>query len=190
LVPSLRRRNHARKKSAWNLAEQGARVVLVERGKPVETRARDFGQFRGRGILDPESNLCFGEGGAGTYSDGKLYTRTKSPLVVEVMRRLVEVGAPEHILVEARPHIGTNVLFRMLKALRQRLVELGVELRFQTKMARVLVDARGHAAGIETQAGEAIGGERVVEKLGSCAGHTNEFVVIRMAGGCGFQALK
>ena len=158
--------------AAWHLAEQGARVVLVERGKPVETRARDFGQFRGRGILDPESNLCFGEGGAGTYSDGKLYTRTKSPLVVEVMRRLVEVGAPEHILVEARPHIGTNVLFRMLKALRQRLVELGVELRFQTKMARVLVDAHGHAAGIETHAGEAITGERVVLAFGHSARDT------------------
>jgi hypothetical protein len=106
--------------AAWHLAEQGARVILIERGKPVETRARDFGNFRGRGILDPESNICFGEGGAGTYSDGKLTTRKNDTLVREVLERLVEVGAPDRILVDAKPHIGTNKLFGMLKGLRAR----------------------------------------------------------------------
>src|SRR5688500_18072679 len=103
--------------AAWHLAEHGARVVLIERGKPVETRARDFGRFRGRGLLDPESNICFGEGGAGTYSDGKLTTRKNDPLVREVLERLVVVGAPDRILVDAKPHIGTNKLFGMLKGL-------------------------------------------------------------------------
>ncbi len=166
--------------AAWHLAERGARVILVERGKPVETRARDFGQFRGRGILDPESNLCFGEGGAGTYSDGKLYTRSKSPLVPEVMERLVEVGAPPRILVDARPHIGTNVLFRMLKQLRAKLIELGVEVRFQTRVERLIVED-GRVRGVETvstgpdgaQRGS-IACERIVLAMGHSARDTFE----------------
>ncbi|MCA9553428.1 MAG: FAD-dependent oxidoreductase [Myxococcales bacterium] len=82
--------------AAWQLAEHGAKVVLIERGKPVETRARDFGLFRGRAILNPESNICFGEGGAGTYSDGKLTCRTKDPLRRLVLERLVEVVFKRH----------------------------------------------------------------------------------------------
>lgn len=156
--------------AAWHLAERGAKVVLVERGKPVETRARDFGQFRGRGILDPESNLCFGEGGAGTYSDGKLYTRSKSPLVPEVMERLVEVGAPPRILVDARPHIGTNVLFRMLKQLRAQLVAHGVDIRFQTRVERLVVEG-GRVRGVETTRGP-IACERVVLAMGHSARDT------------------
>jgi uncharacterized FAD-dependent dehydrogenase len=134
--------------AAWQLAAAGARVTLVERGKPVETRARDFGRFRGRGELDPESNLCFGEGGAGTYSDGKLTTRKHDPLVREVLERLVEVGAPARILVDAKPHIGTNLLFRMLKGLRAELLRLGVEIRFQTRMERLVLGG-GAVGGIE-----------------------------------------
>ena len=158
--------------AAWHLAERGAQVVLVERGKPVETRARDFGQFRGRGILDPESNLCFGEGGAGTYSDGKLYTRTKSPLVPEVMERLVEVGAPPRILIDARPHIGTNVLFRMLKSLRAKLIALGVDIRWQTRVEKLLLDGQ-RVRGVETNHG-AIEAERVVLAMGHSARDTFE----------------
>jgi uncharacterized FAD-dependent dehydrogenase len=138
--------------AAWHLAEHGARVVLIERGKPVETRARDFGRFRGRGLLDPESNICFGEGGAGTYSDGKLTTRKNDPLVREVLERLVEVGAPDRILVDAKPHIGTNKLFGMLKGLRTRLLELGVEIRFQTRVDRLSL-SQGRLTGLETAAG-------------------------------------
>jgi uncharacterized FAD-dependent dehydrogenase len=138
--------------AAWHLAEHGARVILIERGKPVETRARDFGNFRGRGLLDPESNICFGEGGAGTYSDGKLTTRKNDPLVREVLERLVEVGAPERILIDAKPHIGTNKLFGMLKGLRARLIELGVDIRFQTRVDR-LVLSQGKLTGLETTAG-------------------------------------
>ncbi|MFO0723263.1 MAG: FAD-dependent oxidoreductase [Myxococcota bacterium] len=153
--------------AAWHLAERGARVTLIERGKPVETRARDFGQFRGRGILDPESNLCFGEGGAGTYSDGKLYTRTKSPLVPEVMERLVEVGAPPRILIDAKPHIGTNLLFRMLKTLRARLLSLGVEIRFQTRVERLLLDGP-RVRGVATSAGDILA-DRTVLAMGHSA---------------------
>lgn len=134
--------------ATWHLAAHGARVILVERGKPVRTRARDFGRFRGRGILDPESNLCFGEGGAGTYSDGKLTCRTKDPLRHLVLRRLVEVGAPERILVDAKPHIGTNKLFGVLENMRKELLELGVRFEFETRVER-LVLAGGHVRGVE-----------------------------------------
>jgi uncharacterized FAD-dependent dehydrogenase len=161
--------------ASWQLAMSGARVVLVERGKPVETRARDFGRFRGRGVLDPESNLCFGEGGAGTYSDGKLTTRKNDPLVREVLERLVEVGAPPRILVDAKPHIGTNLLFRMLKGLRAELIRLGVEIRFETRLDRLVVDGgvRGvvlrHAGGSES-----IETDRVLLAIGHSARDTFE----------------
>ena len=123
--------------AAWHLAENGAKVILLERGKPVETRARDCGRFRSKGELDLESNLSFGEGGAGTYSDGKLYTRKNNPLIREVLERLVEVGGPARILTDAKPHIGTNLLFRMLQNLRHKLISYGADVRFQTKMERL-----------------------------------------------------
>lgn len=157
---------------AWHLAERGAKVVLVERGKPVETRARDCGRFRARGELDPESNLCFGEGGAGTYSDGKLTTRKKDPLVREVLERLVEVGAPPRILVDAKPHIGTNLLFRVLRGLRARLIELGVDVRFQTRMERLSLEG-GAVEGVRLSSG-AVGASRVVLAIGHSARDTFE----------------
>lgn len=158
--------------AAWHLAECGRKVVLLERGKPVETRARDFGDFRGRGRLDPESNLCFGEGGAGTYSDGKLTTRKHDPLVREVFERLVEVGAPPRILIDAKPHIGTNLLFRMLKGLRQRLMELGVDILFQTRMERLRV-RDGRVLGVDATNGQ-LDGSHVVLAMGHSARDTFE----------------
>jgi uncharacterized FAD-dependent dehydrogenase len=158
--------------AAWHLAESGAKVTLVERGKPVETRARDFGRFRGRGLLDPESNLCFGEGGAGTYSDGKLTTRKNDPLVREVFERLVEVGAPARILVDAKPHIGTNKLFRMLQSLRARLVSLGVDIRFETKVAALAIEG-GRIRGVDTSHGR-IDAPRVLLAVGHSARDTFE----------------
>lgn len=158
--------------AAWHLAEHGAKVTWVERGKPVETRARDFGLFRGRGILDPESNLCFGEGGAGTYSDGKLTCRKNDPLVQEVLERLVEVGAPERILVDAKPHIGTNRLFGVLKGLRARLIELGVDVRFETRLERLRLQDR-KVAGIDTSKGQ-LDAPRVLLAMGHSARDTYE----------------
>lgn len=158
--------------AAWHLAERGARVTLVERGKPVETRARDFGRFRGRGELDPESNLCFGEGGAGTYSDGKLTCRTKDPAVREILERLVEVGAPARILVDAKPHIGTNLLFGVLKGLRARLLSLGVTLRFQERVIG-LVRQGDRVIGVETNHGRIEAGH-VLFAMGHSARDTFE----------------
>ncbi len=158
---------------AWHLAEQGAKVILLERGKPVETRARDFGRFRGRGELNPESNICFGEGGAGTYSDGKLYTRKNNPLIREVLTRMVACGAPEQILIDAKPHIGTNLLFRMLKGIRQELINHGVEIRFETKMKR-LWRQNGKTLGVELSNGEQIDSSQVVLAIGHSARDTFE----------------
>ena len=139
--------------ASLRLAEYGVRVVLIERGKPVETRARDFGKFRGRGLLNPESNLCFGEGGAGTYSDGKLTCRTKDPRRRDVLRQLVEAGAPTRILVDAKPHIGTNLLFRVLKQLRAQLIDRGVSIHFETKVTALRRDG-ARLVGVRTAAGD------------------------------------
>lgn len=159
--------------AAWHLAEHGARVLLLERGKPVETRARDFGRFRGRGELDPESNICFGEGGAGTYSDGKLYTRKKDPLIPEVLGRMVRCGAPARIGIDAKPHIGTNLLFRMLKGIRAELEALGVTLRFQTKVTG-LRRVGGRVTGVRLSGGEILDAGAVVLAIGHSARDTFE----------------
>lgn len=159
--------------AAWHLSEMGAKVHLFERGKPVETRARDFGRFRGKGILDPESNICFGEGGAGTYSDGKLTCRTSDPLVREVLERFVECGAPERILVDAKPHIGTNLLFRVLKGIRQRLLENGAELHYQTRVEQVRTEG-GRLVGLELADGSIFGTPRALFAIGHSARDTYE----------------
>lgn len=159
--------------AAWHLAEHGARVILIERGKAVETRARDFGRFRGRGELDTESNICFGEGGAGTYSDGKLYTRKKDPLIPEVLMRMVRCGAPARIRVDAKPHIGTNLLFRMLKGIRRELEGLGVELRFETKMTGLLRTG-GRTTGVRLADGTQLEAGAVVLAVGHSARDTFE----------------
>ena len=162
--------------AAWHLAEHGAQVMLLERGKPVERRARDFGRFRGRGALDPESNLCFGEGGAGTYSDGKLTCRKSGPRVREILARLVSIGAPPQILVDAKPHIGTNRLFGVLKNLRARLVELGVEIRFETRVDGLL-RAGGRVTGVTTHRGEPLPAARVILAIGHSARDTFEWLL-------------
>ena len=161
--------------AAWHLAEHGATVTLLERGKPVETRARDCGLFRSKGVLDPESNLAFGEGGAGTFSDGKLTTRKRTPVVREVLERLVEVGAPPAILIDAKPHIGTNVLFRVLKLLRARLIELGVTVRFETRMERLVLTESG--VGALTTTGGTLDAERAVLAIGHSARDTFEVLL-------------
>lgn len=159
--------------AAWHLAERGAEVVLLERGKPVETRARDFGRFRSKGELDPESNICFGEGGAGTYSDGKLYTRKHDPLIPEVLSRMIACGAPPRIGVDAKPHIGTNLLFRMLKGIRAELERLGVDLRFRTRVTGLCL-RDGRVQGVKTAGGEAIDGQAVLLAIGHSARDTFE----------------
>ena len=122
--------------AAYRLAQQGHKVVVVEQGKDVRARRRDLAQLNRSGEVNPHSNYCFGEGGAGTYSDGKLYTRSKKRGSVEaILRVLVAHGAHPDILVDAHPHIGTNHLPAVVTGIRMQVEEWGGEVRFGTALS-------------------------------------------------------
>jgi hypothetical protein len=147
--------------AALRLAEAGVAATIVERGKPVQPRRTDLARLT-RGDLDPSSNYCFGEGGAGTYSDGKLYTRSKDrSAVAEVLADLVRFGAPPSIEVEARPHVGSNQLPKVLSALRARLEDLGVTYRFSTEATGLRLD-RGRVRAVKLTQGDEIAADIVV----------------------------
>nr|XP_023914608.1 uncharacterized protein LOC112026154 isoform X2 [Quercus suber] len=131
------------------LAELGADVTLIERGQAVEQRGRDIGALVVRRILQKESNFCFGEGGAGTWSDGKLVTRIgrNSGSVQAVMKTLVHFGAPKNILIDGKPHLGTDRLIPLLRNFRQHLQGLGVTIKFGTRVDDLLVED-GHVVGV------------------------------------------
>lgn len=114
------------------LAENGYDTVVFERGRDVEQRTADVKKFLSSGILDTSSNIQFGAGGAGTFSDGKLITRINDPACAYVLRRLVEFGAPDDILTNARPHIGTDILREMISAFTDKLSSYGADIRFST----------------------------------------------------------
>jgi uncharacterized protein len=121
--------------AALSLIENGIRPVLLERGKDIRSRRRDLAALNKEGIVNPESNYCFGEGGAGTYSDGKLYTRSsKRGDINRILQLLVYFGADEKILFESHPHIGTNKLPRIITAIRQKIIDCGGELLFEKKV--------------------------------------------------------
>ncbi|PON70439.1 FAD/NAD(P)-binding domain containing protein [Parasponia andersonii] len=132
------------------LAEFGADVTLIERGQPVEQRGRDIGALVVRKILQMESNFCFGEGGAGTWSDGKLVTRIgrNSDSVLAVMKTLVHFGAPEGILVNGKPHLGTDKLIPLLRNFRQHLQELGVTIEFGKRVDDLVIED-GRVVGVK-----------------------------------------
>jgi len=139
--------------AALRLAEAGVASTILERGKPVRPRRADLASLH-RGQLNPESNYCFGEGGAGTFSDGKLYTRSKDRVAVAaVLADLVALGAPADIEVDARPHIGSNRLPKLLEALRARLQSLGVRYQFDCAFIGVRVE-QGRICAVRTSAGE------------------------------------
>lgn len=126
--------------TAKALCDAGMPPILVERGQPVEQRSKDINAFFGSGPLLPESNVQFGEGGAGTFSDGKLTTGIKSPFIREILDTFVSFGAPEEILWQARPHIGTDRLRTLLPRFRESLVSAGATLRFGTRLKDITVE--------------------------------------------------
>lgn len=126
---------------ALTLCEFGYKPIVLERGAAMDERISAVeGYWRG-GALDPRSNVQFGEGGAGTFSDGKLTTRINDPLCSRVLEKLCEFGAPEEILVKAKPHIGTDKLRGVVKALRQRVIELGGEVRFLSPLENISINS-------------------------------------------------
>lgn len=137
--------------AAWLLAEAGFRPLLIERGKPIESRVQDVEAFWERGLLDPESNALFGEGGAGTFSDGKLTARGKDPFSSEVLRRFVQLGAPESIAYDAKAHIGSDSLRGIIAKMRGEITRLGGELRFEHKFTGWRLDKRGALCAVNAE---------------------------------------
>lgn len=126
--------------AALQLLELGIKPIILERGKPSRERVKDLSVLNKKLIVNPESNYCYGEGGAGTYSDGKLYTRsTKRGDIKKVLDVLIEHGADERIGYEAHPHIGTNKLPRIIEAMRETIIEKGGEVHFNTKLTGLTI---------------------------------------------------
>ena len=133
--------------AALVLAEAGLRPIVLERGEPVPERREKVEAFWNGGPLDPDSNVQFGEGGAGTFSDGKLNTGTKNPRSRWILEQFVRFGAGEEILYDAKPHVGTDVLFRVVQNLRKEIISLGGEVRFGAKLLNITENA-GTVSGV------------------------------------------
>ena len=136
--------------AALFLARSGLAPIVLERGRPVEERTADVERFWSTGVLDPSSNVQFGEGGAGTFSDGKLTTGTHDPRISTVFRTLVEAGAPADILYQHKPHIGTDVLRDVVKTIRQELIRLGCDVRFGHQLTGLTL-REGAVAGLTVE---------------------------------------
>lgn len=155
---------------AYQLARAGVACTVLDRGKPVQPRRRDLRGLQQEGRVDPDSNYCFGEGGAGTYSDGKLYTRAhKRGDVRDVIEILVRHGAPDQILTDARPHIGSNRLPRVIAALREHLEGVGVVFRFESRVVAFARGAGGRVRGVVLADGAEVGADAVVVATGHSA---------------------
>ena len=157
--------------AALALASAGVQVVLLERGKPVKERKRDIAAFCRSGLLNPDSNYSYGEGGAGCFSDGKLYTRSnKRGDIGRVLRIFVHYGAKEEILYQAHPHLGSDRMPGMIEKMRQDLLSAGAEIRFETKVESILRDAKGGFAAVVDQHGNEYPADALVLAVGNAAG--------------------
>jgi len=157
--------------AAWSLASNGVGVDLIDRGPPLRERSRAVARFQRTRSLDPEGNLLFGEGGAGTYSDGKLYTRTQHALEVPILQTLIEAGANPEIAFDARAHIGTDRLHRILPRLRSKLESMGVRFHFDTRLEGWESEASGRVHTLQTSQG-GLACDAVVLALGHSARDT------------------
>ena len=142
--------------AALRLIELGLRPIIVERGKDVRERKKDLAQISREHTVNPESNYSFGEGGAGAYSDGKLYTRSKKRGNVDkILNVFCQHGASTAILVDAHPHIGTDKLPRVIENMRKTILECGGEVHFETRMDALIIEG-DEIKGIETHTGQTI----------------------------------
>ena len=155
--------------AALQLIEQGQRPIILERGKDVRARRRDIAAINRRHVVNSDSNYCFGEGGAGTYSDGKLYTRSKKRGdVYRILQILVAHGAPEDILIDTHPHIGTNKLPKVVAAIRETILQAGGEIYFDTRVEHFL-EGDGVLTGVKDQNGTTFQGKAVILATGHSA---------------------
>ena len=155
--------------AALQLIELGLKPIVIERGKDVRGRRRDLKAINVDGIVNADSNYCFGEGGAGTYSDGKLYTRSKKRGDVDrILKLLVAFGATDEILVEAHPHIGTNKLPQIIQDIREKIIECGGQVLFETRVTDILVK-NNEVDGIVTHKGETIYAKKIILATGHSA---------------------
>jgi len=155
--------------AALRCLEQGLKPILLERGKDASARRFDLAPLLRQGRVIEESNYCFGEGGAGTFSDGKLYTRaTKRGPVAKIYEVLVAHGAPEVILTDAHPHIGSNLLPNVVKSIRRSIIEAGGEVHFQTKVTDFLI-TNHQIRGVVTAQGQEITADSVILATGHSA---------------------
>lgn len=157
--------------AALLLAEHGYRPILLERGQDVDTRTRDVEQFWQTGVLNTSSNVQFGEGGAGTFSDGKLNSVIKDIRCRKVLESFVRFGAPEEILYHAKPHIGTDRLKQVVKAMREQIIAAGGEVRFGTQVVDILI-ADGRLSALTLANGEKIETNTAVLAIGHSARDT------------------
>ncbi len=157
--------------AAYVLAARGLPVVLLERGTAIEKRTKDVQAFWGKGILNPASNVLFGEGGAGTFSDGKLTSRSKNPYSFWVKKILVEMGAPQAILTDAKPHVGTDQLTKVVINLRNKLASMGCAIRFEAQITDFIV-RQGRLAAVIVNEKEEIKTEQLVLAIGQSADDT------------------
>ena len=155
--------------AALQLIEKGVKPIILERGKDVKSRRRDLAVLNKQGVINPESNYCFGEGGAGTYSDGKLYTRsTKRGDVNRILNLLVQFGADEKILYEAHPHIGTNKLPHIITAIQKQILDSGGEFLFEKKVIDLRIED-GSISKVITADGNSFEAETVILATGHSA---------------------
>ncbi|WP_062789758.1 NAD(P)/FAD-dependent oxidoreductase [Aquitalea pelogenes] len=163
--------------AALVLAQMGFKPIVLERGKKVRERTKDTWGLWRKNVLNPESNVQFGEGGAGTFSDGKLYSQIKDPrhLGRKVLTEFVKAGAPEEILFIAKPHIGTFRLVSMVEKMRAEIEALGGEIRFQQRVTDLHID-NGHIRGVTLADGSQIEADHVILALGHSARDTFEML--------------
>lgn len=162
--------------AALTLIGYGLKPVILERGKDVKSRKYDIARLNREGIINPDSNYCFGEGGAGTFSDGKLYTRSsKRGNVAEILETLVAHGASEDILIDSHPHIGTDKLSAIIGAIRNTILDSGGEIHFNTKITDIIIE-KGTARGVADKNGNRFDGAAVILATGHSSGDIYELL--------------
>jgi uncharacterized FAD-dependent dehydrogenase len=165
--------------AALKLIESGIKPVILERGKDVRARRRDLALLNKEGEVNPESNYCFGEGGAGTYSDGKLYTRSsKRGDVSRILHLFVHFGAEEKILYESHPHIGTNKLPQIITAIRQKIIDCGGTFLFEKKLTDLIIKD-GRIATVKTADGDSFNADSVILATGHSARDIFELLYLK-----------